>query len=85
MSVRCHGPSERGPSCLAHQGAGTGGATRALPDLLEAELHQENGHLARFQDRQGAHRLRDLDGLKADELRLELWIAVLEEHRNNLA
>lgn len=55
-----------------------------LPNLLEAELHQERGHLAWFQDRQRAHGLRDLYGLKAHELGLEFRIAVLEEHRDDL-
>ncbi len=54
-----------------------------LPHLLKAETCQQRGHFARLQDRQRAHRLCDLDGLKANELRLKLRVAVLEEHRND--
>ena len=55
----------------------------ALPDLFEAEAHQQRRHFAGLQDRQGVHGLRDSNRLKTNELRLELRIAVLEKHRDD--
>jgi hypothetical protein len=54
-----------------------------LPDVLKAEAYQRRGHFAGLQDREGAHRLRDLDGPKANEFRLELRFAVLKQHRDD--
>jgi len=53
-----------------------------LPDLFEAEPVQDPDDLARTQDRKPAH-CSGRDCLSTDELRLESWLAVLEEHRND--
>lgn len=55
----------------------------ALSNLDEPEALQNPGDLPRLQDRYVAH-LRDLDGLRADEFSLQLWLAVLEKHGDDL-
>lgn len=52
----------------------------SLPDLPKAKAFRQRSEFARFQDRDGARGLRDLDGLEAHELGLELGFAVLEQH-----
>jgi len=55
----------------------------ALANLGEPEALQDRGDLTRFEDRYVPH-LRDLDGLRADELTLQLGFTVLEKHRDDL-
>ena len=59
----------------------------ALADLDEPEPLEAGDHLARLKDRDRAHgrQLGDEDGLRADELRLQRRLAVLEEHGDDLA
>jgi len=46
-------------------------------------MFQDSGDLTRLEDRDVTH-LRDLDGLRSDELTFQLRLAVLEEHRDDL-
>jgi hypothetical protein len=55
----------------------------ALANVGEPEALQDRGDLTGFEDRYVAH-LRDLDGLRADELALHLRLTVLEKHRDDL-
>lgn len=55
----------------------------SLADFEEPEPFQDPRDLPRFEDWDVAH-LRDLDGLRSDELTFQLRLAVLEEHRDDL-
>jgi len=54
-----------------------------LSNLDESEALENPGDLPRLQDRYVAH-LGDLNGLRTDELPLQLWLAVLKEHGDDL-
>ncbi len=53
----------------------------ALANLNESETHKNRSDLPRLEDGNVAHELRDLHGLRSDELPLELWCSVLKQHR----
>lgn len=57
-----------------------------LPNLLETEAQQQRRDLARLENWDGSHTppSRDSDRMDAEELRLELGIAVLEKHLDYL-
>jgi hypothetical protein len=55
-----------------------------LSCLEETELLQMAHNLVRFKNGQAAHCLCDSYLLSADKLSLEMWFAVVEQHRHNL-
>lgn len=55
----------------------------AMSNLDEPELLQDPRDLTGLEDGHVAH-LRDLDGLRSDELAFQPRLAVLEEHRDDL-
>ena len=55
----------------------------ALSNLDGSEALQNPGDLPRLQDGDVPH-LRDLNGLRTDELPLQLWLAVLKKHGDDL-
>src|SRR3954452_6719318 len=54
-----------------------------LPDLGEPEPLENPGDFAGLENRYVAQ-LRDLDGLRTDELALQLRLAIFEQHRDDL-
>ena len=56
----------------------------ALANLGEAQTFQDDRDLARLSEQERHPRLRDLDGLRADELPFELGFAILEKHADYL-
>jgi hypothetical protein len=56
-----------------------------LPDLREAVGLQQSDDFPRSQDGNGAHSSGDLDSTHIDELGLEIRLAILEEHFDDLS
>ena len=56
----------------------------ALPHLNKPQTQKPRDDVARLENRRGAH-LRDLDGLRADELGFDRWLAILKQHRDHFA
>ena len=52
----------------------------SLADFREAKPAEKRHHLARLQDGRPGHGLRHLDGLNANEVAFEPWIAVFQKH-----
>jgi hypothetical protein len=53
-----------------------------LSDLLEAQPKQDRHHFARFQNWNIAHS-RNSHGLRTNELGLQHWLTVFEQHRDH--
>ena len=56
-----------------------------LSNESEAVTFQQALDVPWLQNRDGAHDLRDLDRVGADELCLEPWFPILQQERHNLA
>ena len=57
-----------------------------LPDQDKTQGIQDATHLAGLEDRRPRHELRgDGDTLRADELRVQIWLPVLQQHLDDLA
>ena len=57
----------------------------ALADFDEAQALEDGDHLPRLQDGQSAHRSADDHLLHADELRLDLRLALLQQQADHFA
>ena len=84
---------QNGRNILAFVKRYCSGASIAVPELFvraflarlkEAELLQMAHNLMRFKNRQATHFLSDCDLLSAYKLGLEMWLAIVEQHRHNL-
>ncbi len=73
--IRDGGASAVGVSIL-HVGS-------SLPDETEPEPLQDGTYFARPQDGELGHGLGDFDFLGTDELALQRWVTVLQEHSND--
>lgn len=72
----------------------SGGASRTIAKLLvrttlphfrETKLVQNGDNLSRLQDRDISHVSSDGDVLHPNELRLENWFAIFQEHGNDFS
>jgi hypothetical protein len=57
----------------------------ALPNFGKSEPFQTRDYLARFENRNRAHCLRDKDCLRTYEFRFQRGFAILKQHRDHLA